>query len=474
MKILIADDNERDAEKLVAELENLGYEQYKIALTKDEALKTLREDANEEIGVIFVDWNLPHENDGPQLVQMIRHLKRSSQPYVALMSVQLFHAREAVKHGAEVFLEKHPSPSPDLLVACLQAAERKSRRHREVQRTQAIKSASQAAGHEFFTGGLDEVMFIVSRVAGTGRPVLITGENGTGKELIAQAIHYSDPSRSGAFIAVNCGGMTEGIAASELFGHLKGSFTDAASDHMGAFEQAQSGTIFLDEIGELHPKIQATLLRVLDKDKGTFSRVGSVKEIQSSARVLAATNVDLDEAMAAGRFRRDLYERLHGFRIEMPSLRQRREFIGEISTMFYRHFREMTSELSADLPDATIAFLEAQEWPGNLRQLRNDISRAVTLARGSTLTPSDFDLRRSKSQPVGEFPLPAHSCDFNDLVDGYKATLIRHARRTAKNKNNKTVVARWLELPVATYSDQLKKLEADGYSCDPDDKNGPA
>jgi DNA-binding NtrC family response regulator len=193
----------------------LGYERLRFATTVEEALEVDREDRNkdEPIGAVFVDWNLPWEEDGPRLVREIRALELSPQPYIILMSVQIFHAREAIRHGAEIFLEKHCEggvyPAPDLLAASLQAARGKNRRHFEMRQTVAVKRVSLAVGHEFLAVGRDPIMKIVSRVAGTDNTILITGETGTGKELIARAIHHSDPSRSGLFVTWNAGGMSE-------------------------------------------------------------------------------------------------------------------------------------------------------------------------------------------------------------------------------------------------------------------------
>ncbi len=217
--------------------------------------------------------------------------------------------------------------------------------------------------------------------------VLITGESGTGKEMVARAIHAHSPRRDGPFVAVNCGALPADLLESELFGHVRGAFTGAVRDRVGRFELASSGTLFLDEIGDLPPPLQVKLLRVLQER--TFERVGESKTRQTEARIVAATNVDLDRARAEGRFREDLYYRLRVVPVHVPPLRERREDVEILARhLFHRACLRNGRELILS-PQALRALL-AYPWPGNVRELENALEHAVTLCRGQTVQPEDL------------------------------------------------------------------------------------
>ena len=230
----------------------------------------------------------------------------------------------------------------------------------------------------------------VARVAPTGASVLVTGETGTGKELVARAIHAGSPRAKRPFVRVNCGALAEGVVASELFGHERGSFTGALERRKGRFEVANGGTIFLDEVGELPAALQVALLRVLQE--GEFERVGGTETLKTDARVVAATNRNLDEAVREGRFRSDLLFRLNVFPVAMPALRERK---GDVALIAGHHARQYAAKLGKRIrgvsPSAMEALL-AYPWPGNIRELHNLVERAVILARGEVLELADFEL----------------------------------------------------------------------------------
>jgi transcriptional regulator with GAF, ATPase, and Fis domain len=234
---------------------------------------------------------------------------------------------------------------------------------------------------------LKKVVAYISKVAPTPSTVLITGETGTGKELVARAIHKRSPRCANAFVSVNCASIPAALVASELFGHEKGAFTGALQRRIGRFELAGGGTIFLDEIGELPQETQIALLRVLQERE--FERVGGARAIRADVRVIAATNRDLEKAVATGAFRADLFYRLNVVPVEMPSLRERREDIPLLVEYFVDRYSRNLAKGIKRVSKKSLALLESYAWPGNIRELQNVIERSVILAEGETLTVDD-------------------------------------------------------------------------------------
>jgi formate hydrogenlyase transcriptional activator len=258
-----------------------------------------------------------------------------------------------------------------------------------------IPSSGAVLGMVGESAAMRRVLDRVARVAATDATVLVTGETGTGKELIARAIHAGSARAKRPFVRVNCGALAEGLVASELFGHERGSFTGAVERRKGRFELANGGTIFLDEVGELPPALQVALLRVLQE--GEFERVGGTETLKVDARVVAATNRSLDEAVREGRFRSDLLFRLNVFPIAMPPLRERKGDIPSIAEHYARQYaRKLEKRIRGVSPSAMEALL-AYPWPGNIRELQNVVERAVILARGDFLSLPDFELPKLRS-----------------------------------------------------------------------------
>ncbi len=237
---------------------------------------------------------------------------------------------------------------------------------------------------------IQEVFSSLRKLADTDVPVLVIGESGTGKELAARAIHRLSVRKEGPFIPINCGAIPENLLESELFGHEKGSFTGAHIQRKGRVESAQGGTLFLDEIGELSPALQVKLLRYLQEQK--IERVGGREEISVDARVMAATNRDLQKAMKAGKFREDLYYRLGVVVVSLPPLREREEDILLLATSFLRRFAEESKRKINGFSKAAVQSLESYPWPGNIREMENRIRRAVIMAEGRKITPQDLEL----------------------------------------------------------------------------------
>ena len=234
-----------------------------------------------------------------------------------------------------------------------------------------------------------EVFRMTRRVAPTRTSVLLVGETGTGKELIARAVHHSSPRASGPFVRVNCGALSESLLESELFGHVQGAFTGAISNRTGRFEAAHTGTIFLDEIGSVPMHLQVKLLRVLQERE--FERVGDTRTVAVDTRVLSATNKDLPEAIRRGQFREDLYYRLNVVQIRLPSLRERPEDIADLVHYFLEGFSRETGRAVPQVTPELMAALVAYPWPGNVRELENCIERALVLCEGDVLSMESFD-----------------------------------------------------------------------------------
>jgi two-component system nitrogen regulation response regulator NtrX len=236
---------------------------------------------------------------------------------------------------------------------------------------------------------LATVRELIAKVGPTAARVLITGDNGTGKELVARALHEASPRRDQPFIEVNCAAIPSELIESELFGHMKGSFTGAFADRAGKFEQADGGTLFLDEVGDMSLSAQSKLLRVLQE--GVVTRIGGSKSIQVDVRVLAATNKDLEFEISEGRFREDLLYRLNVVPIEVPALRDRKEDIPALVAHFAQQLAASAGVPGKKFAEEAVRRLQARIWPGNIRELRNAVERALILALGKTVTAADID-----------------------------------------------------------------------------------
>src|ERR1700749_142498 len=254
------------------------------------------------------------------------------------------------------------------------------------------------------SGALEKVLAVVRKVAKSNTTVLVRGETGTGKELIAGAIHHNSHRAARNFIKVNCAALQENLLESELFGHEKGAFTGADKQRVGRFEQADGGTLFLDEVGDMSANTQAKILRVLQEHE--FERLGGTRTLRCDVRVITATNRNLPQMVANGQFREDLYYRLNVVSIEMPPLRERKDDIGALATFFLRRFAsELKKRVDGLSPDA-LKLLMRYNWPGNIRELENSIERAVLLSEGPQVTSTDLRLGELSSTQASGDPMP--------------------------------------------------------------------
>jgi two-component system NtrC family response regulator len=283
------------------------------------------------------------------------------------------------------------------------------------QEYRAMQQGRQADVFEEMLGAsapMQAVFNFIRKVAPTTAPVLILGESGTGKEMVAQALHRRGPQKNGPFIAINCNSIPETLLESELFGHERGSFTGAHTQRKGHIESAAGGTLFLDEIGELPPSVQVKLLRFLQEKR--FQRVGGRQEIHSDTRVVAATNVNLQESVASGKFREDLYFRLAVVVVKVPSLRERGDDVGLVAMEFLHRYGVQHGKPKLTFAPGALRALHVYQWPGNVRELQNRVQRAVIMADGKRVTATDLELA--------------------DALDGLPPQTLREARENAERE----------------------------------------
>jgi len=393
-RILIVDDEDGIRRVLRQLLEYEGHE-VRTAASGGEALEVFQEYRPD---LTFLDVKMARL-DGLEVLVRIRQL--DPQAIIIMISGHgtIETAVEATRRGAYDFLEK-PLDTDRILLTVRNALQQRGLAEENARLRLEVESRYEIVGRSHAIRGLLER---IEMVGPTEARVLITGENGTGKELVARAIHRISPRANAPFIEVNCAAIPAELIESELFGHVKGSFTGAFADRAGKFELAHGGTLFLDEIGDMSPAAQAKVLRVLQE--GLVTRVGGEKPIRVDVRVIAATNKDLEREIEAGRFREDLYFRLNVVPIVVPPLRERREDI----PMLVQHFVDRAIE-EQRLPRRTftpgaIEILERMDWPGNVRELRNTVERLLILARSQEISAADVQ-RLAGSQP-SQNSLPA-------------------------------------------------------------------
>lgn len=335
--------------------------------------------------------------DGLEVLKRLRQLDGNALVVMISGHATIQTAVEATQLGAYDILEK-PLDTDRVLVLLRNAFEQRELTEENERLRQTIESRYEIVGRTF---AIRALLDRVDKVAATPARVLITGENGTGKELVARAIHRGSPRAKKPFVEVNCAAIPSELIESELFGHMKGSFTGAIADRAGKFEQADHGTLFLDEIGDMSLAAQAKVLRVLQD--GVVTRIGGSKPIQVDVRVLAATNKELEAEIAAGRFREDLYYRLNVVPITVPPLRERREDVEQLVIYFLQQLAARDGLPARGITNEALARLAELEWPGNVRELRNTVERLVILATGSTIGAADVDrlVGRRTVEPTG-------------------------------------------------------------------------
>ena len=426
-RILIVEDEDKLRRVLSLHLQGEGYE-VDEARTAEEAMPLA-----DRAALVLTDLRLP-TLDGLTLMERLR-LTTPATPVVVMTaygSVEV--AVEAMKRGAADFLPK-PFSLDHLMTVVRKVMEVKTLREENVRLKEEL-------GHRYAFDNIigrgarmREILGSVERVAPTRTTVLLCGESGVGKDLIARAIHFHSPRARHPFVKINCTAIPENLMESELFGYEKGAFTGAAQTKPGKFEQADTGTVFLDEIGDVPPSIQVKLLRVLQERE--FERLGSNKTRSIDVRVIAATNVDLQRAIEEGNFREDLYYRLNVFPMTIPSLRDRREDIPFLAEHFLARFAAQQGRAPLKLSAEAQRKLVQYDWPGNVRELENAIERALVMAAGDTLREDDIRLDHAPRRGSASAGLNGDGFLPDGVtLDQHEQQLIREAlRRTGGNKS---------------------------------------
>jgi len=435
MRILVVDDEPGLRQTVSRILAAEGYDTV-TASHGEEALAALTDN---DADIVLCDLRMP-KMGGLDFIDA--YGARNGQALVIAMSAygDAETAIAAMQRGAYDYIQK-PFRAEEVILCVRKAAEREKLRAKVKRLEAELESLRgfEIVGH---SAPLQAAIDVARKVARHPSTVLITGESGTGKELIARLIHQSSPRAEGAFVAVNCGAIPDNLLESELFGHVRGSFTGAASDKPGLFEEAENGTLFLDEIGELPLALQVKLLRVLQE--GEVRRVGANSSRKVDVRVVAATNRDLAADASAGRFREDLYYRVNVVGVKLPPLRERREDIPELALHFVRRHGARLGRDAAAIDPAAMRMLRDHSWPGNVRELENVIERALVLSGGNTIGAEHLtDLVHRPRQPA-EASSSEGDLSVKRRTEELERRLIRRALE--RTRGNRTRAARLLDL----------------------------
>ncbi len=418
-QVVVVDDEER-MRTLVSKV--LGKHGYAVRTAADgaSALHLLEE---EPADLVLTDVKMPGM-DGLELLRAVRETLPEAAVILMTAFGSIDAAVQAMREGAYDYISK-PFKIEELLVICEKALEQRHLK-REVQALrQEIGGRYQFGNLTGKSPAMQEVFRLIEQVAPSKSTVMIYGKSGTGKELVARAIHYNSPRRDKRFVPVNCAAIPAELLESELFGHEKGSFTGAIQTKLGKFELANGGTLFLDEVGTMRLDLQAKILRALQERE--FTRVGGTRTIQVDVRVIAATNQDLRHMVSEGAFREDLYYRLNVVPITVPALKERPEDIPLLATHFLKRFAEETGSVVTSISPAAMQILMNYAWPGNVRELENAIERAVTLARHPTILPEDLPPHFTATVSPVERAM-ALDCSLEDLERQYMQEVLRRTR----------------------------------------------
>jgi len=444
-KILIIDDEVQIRTLLTRMMELEGYDVCQAGDCRA-ALKQLE---LQNPDVVLCDVFLPDGN-GVDLVLAIK--KAASNVEVILLTAHgnIPDGVQAIKNGAFDYITK--GDDNNKIIPLISRAVEKARMNVRLEKLE--KKVGQTYSFDSILGEskvLKDAVSLAQKVSGTDVPVLLTGETGTGKEVFAQAIHYSSKRARQNFVAVNCSSFSKELLESEMFGHKAGSFTGALKDKKGLFEEANNGTIFLDEIGEMAFELQAKLLRILET--GEYIKIGDTKPTRVNVRIIAATNRNLSQEIVAGRFREDLFYRLSVFQIHLPPLRERAGDIRLLAKAFIKSFAEQLARPVVEIAPAFLEALDSQPWKGNIRELRNVIERSMIVCESGCLDIADlpFDIQNAHYE---------HSNDSSPGSFELSAMERRHIARVLEyTKGNKTEAARLLKIGLTTLYRKIEEYK---------------
>ncbi len=451
-KILIAEDDELSRSNLTELLNAEGYE-VKAVENGKQAMDAFVED---KFDLVITDLKMP-QGDGLELLKFVKEMNSDNIVIMMTGFGTVDSAVEAMKLGAYDYIAK---PMKDDLVkyTVSRALSFASLQEENVTLRDHLQEKYDFGKMLGYSDCMKAIFDTIEKVAKSDSTVIIYGESGTGKELVARAIHYNSNRKSYPLIAVNCGAIPEELLESELFGHEKGAFTGAIRNRLGRFELAQGGSIFLDEIGDMSPSLQVKMLRVIQEKQ--FERIGGVKTITADVRIIAATNQNLEQAVADKRFREDLYYRINVIPIHLPALRERGPDIAILATHFLQKFAQAKKKEVTGIHPEAMACLLQYTWPGNVRELENLIEMLVVMKDDSEIILEDLPLKirqfKCESQAFGKLQIPEEGVDFNELVNKFEKDILLNA--LAKSGGVKNRAAKLLNLNRTTLVEKLKRL----------------
>jgi len=462
-KILVADDEQSMREFLDIMLKKEGYK-VSLASNGEEVVKVVE---NDLFDLILLDIRMP-KLDG---ISALKKIKANSPETIVIMITAYASADTAIKamkEGAYDYITK-PFKVEEIKLIIKNALEKKNLQKENTLLKQVVRNRYHFGNIIGQSPKMTVLYDLLEKVSPTKTNILITGESGTGKELVAKAIHYNSPRKEKPFVTLNCGAIPESLIESELFGHMKGAFTDAIATKKGLFEVADEGTIFLDEISELPLLMQVKLLRVLqDKE---FKRVGGTEDIRVDVRIISATNKDLEEAVKEKRFREDLFYRLNVIQIKLPPLRDRKEDIQILANHFLKKYsEELSKSILRISPDAHQILLN-YDYPGNVRELQNIIERAVALESSQELTLNNLSSYLSEQPLLKKGPIdieiPSEGIDLEKMVEDLERTLLLKALDRTKGIKKKAA-----ELLHINFRSMRYRLEKYGLNDGADSELG--
>jgi two-component system response regulator AtoC len=446
--ILLADDEPLERGSLSLMLQQEGY----LVTAVEDGMAALDQLEKKQFDIVLADIRMPRMT-GMELLKRIKKKDIESEVILITAYGEIKDAVEATKAGAYNFVEKNQNMDEELKLIIKRAIER-------LELVRENKSLRTALDHrnQFHrligqSSQMQEVYALIDTVADSKATVLIQGETGTGKDLVARAIHQKSSRVECPFVKINCAGVPENLLESEMFGHVKGAFTSAVKDKQGKFEVADGGTIFLDDIDTFPLELQAKLLRALQDQQ--FERVGSTKTIEVDVRIVAASNQNLQKLMAEGRFRADLFYRLNVVPINLPPLRERPGDIVLLADHFLRKFDAMNNKSITGFAHDALRMLEEYNWPGNVRELENVIERAVILERTSLITSESLMLFQHQSEPVPQLPNNGNGGFLKDELKMTERDIILAALERNKWRRQKT--AEELNINRVTLYNKMKK-----------------